>query len=108
MTLMNPAHFIQEAKAHLDKIVKLAEANQINWIVAPTPRPDAMKAFAATLPDYSILLCQANIREEGSNTEPKLVVEGMVTVFTKTGPGLVRMPQDMADKLYSLAAASRN
>ena len=100
--------FAEQAQAHIDNIVKMAEAGQITWREETTPRPDAMRAFTAFTGKFNLMVCQANMRsDEDPEQLPRLVYEAMATTVDG-GVMLIRIPNNVADKLYHIAVASRN
>lgn len=97
---------LELAKRHLNNIVKLADNGEITWQEQAAPRPDAMRAFSASTKDYQIMVCQANVQH---GKEPAHVIhEGMAIAISGTGPLVIRMTPEIADKLYHMAAAQRN
>jgi hypothetical protein len=100
---MNP---LELAHFHLHTIVELAETGQVSWTAEVPPNANAMRAFSAATPQYQILVCQVNLMEPHEDT-PHIEHEGMA-ILIAGGPMVIRMPPEIADRLYHQAAASRN
>lgn len=89
-----------EAETHVAAIVKLDALSLIEWQAAYTPRPGAI-AYHGVSPDYTlIIICESNIENAG------VVVEGTaVSVNTLL---VLRLPPELAQRLYQRATAQRN
>ena len=95
---MNP---LELAQHHLETLVKLADTGQIKWHEEAPPRPEAMRAFSASTPDYQIMVCQANVHHDnpapgahagseqegahGFEFEARVIHEGMAIAISGAG-----------------------
>jgi len=96
---------IEAAKFHLDTIVILAEAGMIKWREEAPPKPEAIRAFSASTSDYQIMVGQANVK---NGFEPARVIHEGIAIASSGGPLVIRIPPEIANKLYHMAAAKRN
>lgn len=88
-----------EVSKHIEALLKLSDQNLIDWTEGKVPKPGAMRAFEGRAGPYLINVVQANILNVG--------VEHHGVVIVKTGT-IVRLPADVASKLWHQAASHRN
>lgn len=92
---------LAEADKHLKAIMLAVESDQVQWKSAPPPKEGASRAFSGVAPGYQIMVVQANTPEYG------IVHEGMV-MASGSSFAVIRLPPELADKVYHIAAANQN
>lgn len=98
---MNVEQLTVQWVEHVEKVLALSEAGEIQWRPLETPKPEAMRAFEGSIQGYTILVTQANM-EDG-----KVIHRGVLTVFSG-GPNIIMLPEIQSNILYHHAATKAN
>lgn len=99
--MQNKLDVLAQANTQLQAVWKAVESGQVNWKSVPPPKEGASRAFSGTASGFQIMVVQANTPEYG------IIHEGMV-LSSGSAVSVIRLPPEMADKIYHVAAQTQN